>query len=641
MIMVRLTFILCLFSFSVNAQSTFDWALNAGGTSALTSESDDARTTKCDAAGNVYMGGTFYNTTDFDPGPGTQMVTSAGSGDGYIAKYDANGNFLALYTFTNNLDCRLISLDIDNNGNIIATGHFQGSVDFDPGAGTYNLSSPSGYDFFVLKLNANGTLAWAIDIGASSDDLGLSVATDPSNNVLVTGYFQGTTDFDPGAGVTTLTATTGGDAYVLKLSPGGTFQWAFNIGNSANSNDRGLCIDADAAGNVFVGGNFQGTCDFDPSASTNTMSASGSQSAFLCKYSSSGALVFAKKFDGTGRASTNSFYIASSNDVFAACTFSGNIDADPGAGVSSVSTGTNTTSDFFIAKLDASGSFLWVNQVGGAQDDGVDCITGDASGIYFSGFFFGNVDFDSGSGSYTVTPYGFRDFFVSKIDLNGAHLNTYTGGDVTSNDRAYALASPTVNTIYLAGSFYGSIDADPSAYATATLTSNGGTDAFLIKLKTCTQTPTVVASNQTICQGSGASVSLTASGSNTLQWNTTATTSVIVVTPTITTVYSVTANFATGCVGTTTIDVQVLNCNGLSELSTQQNAFALYPNPATHTFKLRTELLGVYTITNMVGKELLSFQLITGQEEISVQHLPAGVYYVRTQSNCQKLIITH
>jgi hypothetical protein len=69
--------------------------------------------------------------------------------------------------------------------------------------------------------------------------------------------------------------------------------------------------------------------------------------------------------------------------VFAACTFSGNIDADPGAGVSSVSTGTNTTSDFFIAKLDASGSFLWVNQVGGAQDDGVDCITGDASGIYF------------------------------------------------------------------------------------------------------------------------------------------------------------------------------------------------------------------------------------------------------------------
>lgn len=628
-----------LLALKIKSQATYDWALNFGGTVNVSAQQDDARTVKTDNSGNVYIGGTFYGTTDFDPGPGIQSRTSAGSGDGYIAKYDANGNFLAVYTFSNNLDCRLIAIDIDNLGNIVATGHFEGTVDFDPTAGFYGLSSPSGYDFFVLKLNANGTFAWAVKIGAASvNDLGLAISIDLNNSVLVTGQFNSSTDFDPGLGVTTLTATTGGDAYILKLSSTGVFSWAINIGNSPSSNDRGLCIHCDAVGNAIVGGIFQGTCDFDPSAATNTLVSTGIQSGFLAKYGGAlGGFMFAKKFDGTGVSTINDFNINPSGDLYVAATFTGSIDADPGAGVSIVSTGTTVNTDLFVVKLNALGNFVWANKIGGTIDDGATGITSDASGVYFTGFFSGTVDFDSGAGTYTLNSNVARDFFVSKLDLNGGHVYSYSCGDATSNDIAYALTTPSVNTIYIAGSFFGAVDFNPSPYAINTLTSYGGHDAFLLKLKMCTQAPVVTANTSTIC--AGASASLTATGSNTLLWNTSSTSSVIVVSPTITTNYSVTANFTTGCVGTSTTAIQVVNCTGINENKNNQSVFSIYPNPNNGNFIINTDTKGFYSILNMQGQVVKTFEIKEFTTLLNVSELNPGIYYLNFKHSSKKIII--
>lgn len=630
---------LTILTLKSKGQATYDWALNFGGTVNVSTQQDDARTVKTDNSGNVYIGGTFYGTTDFDPGPGTQIRTSAGSGDGYIAKYDANGNFLAVYTFSNNLDCRLIAIDIDNLGNIVATGHFEGTVDFDPTAGFYGLSSPSGYDFFVLKLNANGTFAWAVKIGAASvNDLGIAISADLNNSVLVTGQFNGTTDFDPGLGVTNLTSTTGGDAYLLKLSSAGVFSWAINIGNSPSSNDRGLCIHCDAIGNAIVGGIFQGTCDFDPSPATNTLVSTGIQSGFIAQYGSAlGGFMFAKKFDGTGISTINDFNLNPSGDIFVAGTFTGSIDADPGAGVSIISTGTTVNTDLFVVKLNASGNFVWANKIGGAIDDGATGITSDASGVYFSGFFSGIVDFDSGPGTYTLNSNLARDFFISKIDLNGGHIYSYSAGDPTSNDIAYAITTPSVNTIYIAGSFFGSVDFNPSPYAVNTLTSNGGNDAFLLKLKSCNQTPSLTASSTSIC--SGASTSLTATGSNTVIWNTSATSSVIVVTPTATTNYSVTANFTTGCVGTSTIDIQVANCTGVYENVNTPSEFLIYPNPSNGVFYLNTQEFGIYNIINTLGEIVKTIEIREAATKLNLKDLSTGIYYFNHKQTSKKIII--
>lgn len=108
------------------------------------------------------------------------------------------------------------SIAIDALGSVYTTGTFNGTVDFDPGAGTYFLTSTGVEDVFISKLDSSGNFIWAGAWGGVSYDLGLSIAVDANGFVYSTGLFQGTADFDPGAGIFNLTANSM-DGFVVKL----------------------------------------------------------------------------------------------------------------------------------------------------------------------------------------------------------------------------------------------------------------------------------------------------------------------------------------------------------------------------------------------------------------------------------------
>src|SRR3954451_3420972 len=92
------------------------------------------------------------------------------------------------------------SIAVDAAGNVYTTGDFSGTADFDPGAGTANLTSAAGSaDVFVSKLDGSGNFVWARRLGGSDLDAGEGVAVDGQGNVCTTGIFSGTADFDPGA----------------------------------------------------------------------------------------------------------------------------------------------------------------------------------------------------------------------------------------------------------------------------------------------------------------------------------------------------------------------------------------------------------------------------------------------------------
>ena len=88
---------------------------------------------------------------------------------------------------------------VDAAGNTYITGVFSGTVDFDPSTGeTWLTSTDATNDVFILKLNADGTLAWARSVGGSGNDQGYGIAVDGSGNVVVTGIFNSANaDFDP------------------------------------------------------------------------------------------------------------------------------------------------------------------------------------------------------------------------------------------------------------------------------------------------------------------------------------------------------------------------------------------------------------------------------------------------------------
>jgi hypothetical protein len=114
-----------------------------------------------------------------------------------------------------------LSISIDANGNVYTTGYFNGTADFNPGSGTYNLTSTGVEDIFISKLDASGNFIWALQIGGTSPDEGKSITVDPLGNIYTTGFFRGTADFDPGT--VTFNMTSYGyvglaDVFILKLS---------------------------------------------------------------------------------------------------------------------------------------------------------------------------------------------------------------------------------------------------------------------------------------------------------------------------------------------------------------------------------------------------------------------------------------
>ncbi len=201
----------------LDANGNLIWAQRVGGSS-----NDNGQAIDTDALGNVYVGGMFSSVADFDPGPGTFALTSAGSIDGFIAKFDVAGALVWAGQLSGIGPEAVNALDVDSSGSIYATGSFGsgGVTDFDPGPGVFNLASAGAADVFVLKLTNSGAFDWASRLGGTGSDGptgSRGIALDAANNILLTGFFSGVADFDPGPGTFNLTSASSTDAYVVKL----------------------------------------------------------------------------------------------------------------------------------------------------------------------------------------------------------------------------------------------------------------------------------------------------------------------------------------------------------------------------------------------------------------------------------------
>ncbi|HMC98214.1 MAG TPA: SBBP repeat-containing protein, partial [Flavobacteriales bacterium] len=108
-----------------------------------------------DAGGNVYTTGYFNSAAaDFDPGTGTYDLTCFVVKDVFISQLDPSGNFLWAGQFGGADYDDGFGITTDGSGNIYAAGDFRSTGDFDPGAGTYDLTCPGfGANAFVMKLS--------------------------------------------------------------------------------------------------------------------------------------------------------------------------------------------------------------------------------------------------------------------------------------------------------------------------------------------------------------------------------------------------------------------------------------------------------------------------------------------------------
>jgi PKD repeat protein len=269
----------------LDSSGNFVWAKRMGGTG----HEDWGMGIAVDRAGNVHTTGTFEGTVDFDPGSGTYNLTSAGGTEIFVSKLDSSGDFVWAKRMGGTVWEWAFGIAVDRDGNVYTTGEFGGTVDFDPGPGTYNLERvDGGGDVFVSKLDSSGDFVWAKSMGGTDVDRGRAIAVDGAGNVHTTGTFKGTADFDPGPGTYNLMPAGDREIFVSKLDSSGDFVWARGMGGTGDedvvgADGWGHGIAVDSAGNVYTGGDFDGTADFDPGPGTYNLTSAGYDDIFVSK----------------------------------------------------------------------------------------------------------------------------------------------------------------------------------------------------------------------------------------------------------------------------------------------------------------------------------------------------------------------
>jgi len=338
------------------------------------------------------------------------------------------------------------SVVVDDNGDVIMTGYFAGTVDFGGGPLTSNVYPwlyPNQYtDVFVVKYSADGNHVWSRRIGGVANDRGLSVAVDSSGDVVVSGYCANPVDFGNGVPVS---GSTGTDIFVAKYSGAdGSYEWARRFGGT--SDDYGYGVAVDGSGNILVTGQFQGSVDFGGGA----LVSAGSSDIFVAKYTATGAYVWAKRIGGTGSEYGYGTAVDNSGNVIVTGRFSGTLDLGGGA-VSSAG-----GYDSFVAKYSgASGAYEWSRVFGSTGYDYVNGVAVDGSGnVLVTGQFQGSVNFGGGA----LTSAGGYDIFMAKYSgLNGSHIWSKRFGS-TSSDYGNGITVDEVGNVIMTGAFYGTVD---------------------------------------------------------------------------------------------------------------------------------------------------------------------------------------
>ena len=325
-------------------------------------------------------------------------------------------------TGTGSVDVESNAVYNDASGNVYITGSIQGTANFAPSGTPSSVTSTGGRDVFVAKYSNTGSLIWVKDLrGANSASVGqgAAITVDASGNVIVSGTFTGTINFDPsGNGNTSYTAASRNDTFVAKYNGSGALIWAKQVVGSGNSFDQGYAVAVDTSGNIAVGGTFQGTATFGAKSYT----AGGSSDTFVTKLDTNGNFLWTQATVGSGLslASASGLTFDPSGNVVLTGFYVGVVNFDPTNTLQLQSVGSR---NIFIQKLGTSGNVLWTDSVGGTDiDQGNSVVTDPSGNVYVTGTFSSIADFNPGAGTANLTAGGFEDAFILKLDSSGAYV---------------------------------------------------------------------------------------------------------------------------------------------------------------------------------------------------------------------------
>lgn len=534
------------------------WAKRLGGP-----QDDEGKGICVDDSGFVYITGTFSYVGDFDPGPSSYNLTSAGGVDAFVARYDPSGNYKFALRFGSSNNEIVAGLVLDKTSDIIVAGDFWTTVDFDPSTNYAYMTSNGNQDIFLASYNKFGAYKWSKKIGTIGSEFAYEITQDNSSNIYIAGEFSSGLDMDPGPSTSTLAANGGYDVYFAKYDSLGNYYWAKNLGGNIYDDYMGG-ISLDPKGNIYVSGYFQGTGDFDPGPGTYnlTTAVSTTDNSFFGKYRSNGDLVWARSLPSNSENRSTTLIADTSLNVYVSGYYQTSpVDLDAGPGTYTISWLGGW--DMYMVKYDSTGIFQGGGRMASTTDD-IPCkiVRGPGNSVFLTGSFGTTCDMDPLTPTVNLVGSGITDMFLSKFSSGGCLTAPSQPGSISGNSLACQGTATTFSVAYdpSASSYIWSLPAGWSATTTGNIissvpgntgvisvaaTNSCGTSASSFFTVTVNPSPTITVNSGSICAGqtftitpSGA-ISYTVGSGN------------AIVSPTVTTSYSVAGTNTFGCVSNT------------------------------------------------------------------------------------------
>lgn len=391
-----------------------------------------------DATGNSLLAGIFNYKLSF----GNYY------GDVSVKKYDPQGNLI----FVKILYGKIIigGMQTDLAGNIYLSGSFMDTLIIDPV--NYILNTGSGFTLnnYIIKLSPKGDFIWKKNINVLYPALTILDAVKIKGNYL----YAGILNFSQG--------------FIKKYDLSGN-----ELISIPEMNVRGISsIDADAQGNIYSGGACgNGSINFGDQIFNSPLP----YNFYIVKFNSSGNCQWARfvediTFQNIDIACDNSDNIYAAGDLNGSFMF-GSIQAQ----------GRQWVYDFFLTKLNSSGTFLWLKEVpasatitGDAGKSNVNSIAvDDVNNVWLTGFLRGTVNWGN---NIVTTSSGYKDILILKYDPSGIILLGKRAGG-TSNNRSDDVSIDNSGNIFISGNF--SIAA---TFDTISVMGTGNVNSFLTKL---------------------------------------------------------------------------------------------------------------------------------------------------------------
>jgi hypothetical protein len=346
---------------------TLLWAFRAGGT-----VTDNGLAIAVDSGSNALVTGNFAGLATFADldAPAAATLISAGGGDGFLVKYDPQGQLIWARQASGSGNDSGHGIAVDSGGDVYVTGAFGAVATFATPASTISLTSAGLDDVFVARYSAAGELRWATRAGGSRADRALAIGLDGSRNSYITGFFTDEASF----GGRTL-AGSGTEILLAKLDPNGAFLQAVSAGGPRADEGRGIAIAPDRT--IYLTGTFRDTALFGAGDRLRELrqrhrSVASDNSIFIAAYTPDFALNFIEAIGAEANGSEQSGNaIAADTAGRAHLTGIINTDAVFGIGSGIIALQSLGKSDIFLASY-ATGTprevFYFSSSTGGSVD---------------------------------------------------------------------------------------------------------------------------------------------------------------------------------------------------------------------------------------------------------------------------------